>query len=327
MTDDWWEHRSRAMGSTVHVLGLGGPPDAGAAVPGLVDHLEQAWSRFRPDSELSALNADPAPEVRVTPDLASALRRALVAWDLTDGRFDPTVHDALVGAGYDRTFDEIRDGTVAPPEGTVVPGCAGVRVGPDCVVRPPGLRFDLGGIGKGLAADVVAGQLVGLGVRSVVVAVGGDVRVAGRAPVGGWRIPVADPFAEADRFLTVAMDEGAVVTSTTRIRRWQTADGGWAHHLIDPATGRPATSGVAAVVAVAAEAWWAEAVAKAALVAGEAAGSALLGRHGMQGWIVRDDTAVVAVSGDTDGVPAVGGTGPAGAAGSLTRDVALSGGR
>jgi thiamine biosynthesis lipoprotein len=284
------------MGSTVHLLGFGGPASAGQEAIEQIEALERAWSRFRDDGELSVLNDDPDGVVAVSDELAGALRRALLAWRLTDGWFDPTVHDALVAAGYDRTFRSLPDVARPVPAGVRVPGCDGVSIDHvGRVHRPPGLRFDLGGIGKGLAADLVAEELVGRGVRSVSIAVGGDVRVAGVAPEGGWSVPVLDPFADDDRMMNVEMDTGAIVTSTTRVRRWQTEDGGWAHHLIDPVTGRPADNGVAAVVAIAAEAWWAEVVAKAALVAGADRGRALMARHGVQGWMVLDDTSVLGI--------------------------------
>lgn len=285
------------MGSVVHVLGFGGPVGVEHHVDELLSRVEGCWSRFRSGSELVELNDDPRPDVAASADLAVALERALLAWELTDGRFDPTVHDALVHAGYDRTFADLRDMVVAPPVGTAVPGCGEVRLVGSMITRPPGLRFDLGGIGKGLAADMVVQHLIDRGVRSASVSVGGDVRVGGECPAGDWRVPVADPFCDRHRMVTVEMTAGAIVTSTTRVRRWQTSDGGWAHHLIDPATGRPSDSGVAAAVVIAAEAWWAEVLAKAALVSGVEGGARLLERHGVEGWIVGDDTAVSFVGG------------------------------
>jgi len=295
LNDEWWQCRFPAMGSTAHVLGLGGPPDVEDIAAAEVERLEQCWSRFRDDSELNALNRDPAPCVDVSDDLATAVERAVLAWELTGGRFDPTVHDALVAAGYDRDFREIRERTVSPPDTRAVPGCRDVRVDPHGgqVHRPPGLTLDLGGIGKGLAGDLVVRRLVELGVRSLSISLGGDVRVGGETPEGGWLVPVEDPFDDSSRILTVMLEHGAIVTSTTRFRRWQTSDGGWAHHLVDPTTGRPADTGVAAVVVIAAEAWWAEVLAKAALVAGPDGGRELLRHHGVEGWIVGDDAGVL----------------------------------
>jgi thiamine biosynthesis lipoprotein len=293
----WWDTRFRAMGTSVRIMGHGGPVGAGEVARVLVDRLEQSWSRFRADSELSALNASEEWSVPVSPVLAQAVHRAGLAWRLTDGWFDPTVLDALVAAGYDRTFRDLPGGSRPATAGADVPGAGGVRVDLErgAVRRPPGVHLDLGGLGKGLAADLVAQRLLDLGVDTVSVSMGGDVRVAGVPPDGGWRIPVEDPFDDRSLMVTAVLDAGAIVTSSTRVRRWPVDDGGWAHHLIDPTTGRPSSSGLAAVVVVAAEAWWAEVLAKAALVAGPDRGAELLERHGAQGWLVHDDTEAVAV--------------------------------
>ncbi|UDY34705.1 FAD:protein FMN transferase [Dermatobacter hominis] len=305
------------MGSAVDVRGLGVPsgPDGadvvGRRIDGVLTRLERCWSRFDHRSDLSRLNADPSGEVEVPLLLAAAVRRATLAWGSTGGAFDPTVLDALVAAGYDRTFELVAERSVPAPVGADVPGCALVEVRGDegadllralstchtptaVVRRPAGLHLDLGGIGKGLAADLLASLLVATGTRSVHVSLGGDVRVAGEVPDGGWPVPVTDPW-DGSELLSVVLDRpGAVVMSSTRRRRWQTDGGGWAHHLIDPSTGRPAASGVAAVVAVAEEAWWAEALAKAALVLGAEDGVELLRRQGAEGVVVGDDTEQVA---------------------------------
>ena len=153
------------------------------------------------------------------------------------------------------------------------------------VRRPRGLRFDLGGIGKGLAADVVAVQLIERGATSVCIALGGDVRVAGVAPDGGWRVPVEVPTSRAADLAPLEFDaelvDGAIVASTTRYRCWTTVDGHHAHHLIDPRTGRSSVSDVTTVVVAAAEAWWAEVLAKASLLAGSIEGRRMLDTHGV----------------------------------------------
>lgn len=292
------------MGSELDVRGIGGD-EPGDLVDEVLGRLERCWSRFDPSSDLSELNSDPRPDVGVPLLLAAAVARAVTAWRCTDGAFDPTVHDALVAAGYDRTFERIAHRTVAAHPGLPIPGCGRVLVdldegvgpldldAPTAVVRrPPGLRLDLGGIGKGLAVDLVADVLLGAGVESAIVSLGGDVRLAGRVPTGGFTVPVVDPWDGTELTALVLQEPGAVVTSSTRRRRWQTDDGGWAHHLIDPRTGRPADRGVAAVVVVAAEAWWAESLAKAALVLGAVEGASLLERHGAAALVLRDDTSV-----------------------------------
>ena len=286
-TERWWF----ALGSDAHCQVTGGPDDLASRAVDEIERLEQCWSRFRDDSELVALNSDTSTRVAVSPPLAAALHRALVAWRLTDGWFDPTILDALEAAGYDNSFrdDDIARGDLRRCRPGPGPEDVEVDLEAGLVIRPRGLRFDLGGIGKGLAADLVTTRLLAWGARSVCLGLGGDVRVAGDPPEGGWRIPVEHPHGTGhttEPWFDAALTDGAIVASTTRFRRWTTTDGEPAHHLIDPGTGRPSRSGLETVVVAAAEAWWAESLAKAALLAGPTAGRRLLDRHGVTGWLV-----------------------------------------
>jgi thiamine biosynthesis lipoprotein len=96
---------------------------------------------------------------------------------------------------------------------------------------------------------------------------------------------VEDPFDEDRVLFTPLLDDGALVTSTVRFRRWR-QHGTWRHHIIDPATGLPSASGLSAVIVAGTTAARAEALAKAALVAGRAAGTELLVCAGVTGWLI-----------------------------------------
>ena len=282
-----------AMGTTAELMVVGGRGDA--LLDWAVDRieaLEAAWSRFRPESELCRLDrcAGTGP-VAVSADTVDVVGRALSLWYVTDGRFDPTIHRALEASGYDRTFRLVAPAGPAlaePPH--AAPGCDGVRIDRrGCTVSlPAGVSLDLGGVGKGLAADLVATGLVERGASGACVGLGGDVRVAGRGPDGGaWVIEVEDPIDETRVLCSRTLLDSAIVTCTTRFRRW-TRGGEMLHHIIDPATGASADRGATAVVAVGDAAWWAEGVAKAALVAGPGGGIALLERLGVAAVIVGD---------------------------------------
>ncbi len=269
------------MGSTVELL-IGGATEAEELAEwavGEVERLEQCWSRFRSDSELVRLNDRTGEWVVVSPTMALALRSAAHWWRETGGAFDPSVIGALERWGYTADFALVR--TVAPTDVGVTdqaaPGLTGMASLQDyhTVRLPPGVRLDLGGIGKGLAADLVAEQLVAMGAPSVLISLGGDLRVAGAAPAAGYAVPVQDPFDPARLLFTHSLFEGALVTSTTRMRRWE-VEGSTAHHLIDPATGRPADHGLAAVILAAPSCAQAEVLAKSVLVSGNVAG--LVGR-------------------------------------------------
>jgi thiamine biosynthesis lipoprotein len=289
------------MGTQVHVVLVG--PGGEAALDraeARIHDLERRWSRFRPDSEISALNAAGGKARLVSADTYNVIELAVQAWEATGGSFDPTVLPALRALGYDRPFDEIAFDEVgaharaANPQ--PAPGCAGVHLDPATrlVALPAGTELDLGGIGKGAAADLLVGELLASGVAGASVAVGGDVRVEGEPPSArGWIIDIRDA-AGAPPVCSISLASGAACTSTTRKRRW-TTDRGVAHHLVDPRTGRPIASGVATVTVVGARAVQAEVLTKVAFLAGADDAPAALAPYGVSARLVLDDGSVVVV--------------------------------
>jgi thiamine biosynthesis lipoprotein len=293
-------HRFEAMGTDVEVIVVGGPEGAAAAAQSRVEELEARWSRFRPDSELCRLNRAAGAPAVVSLSTFRLVQRAVEAWTLTEHRFDPTVLAALEAAGYDRSFDDVPADVAgaAEPVGPS-PGCHGIRLDPvvRAVTLPRDTRLDLGGIGKGYAADLVACELLEWGAAGACVNLGGDVHVEGLPPDGAsaWTIGIEDPAGGPD-LANLALAAGGVAASTRLRRAWR-RDGRPAHHLLDAATGRPAFEGLAAVTVLAAETWWAEVLAKAAFVAGPTAGAELLARHGVTGLLVGDDGRVTELPG------------------------------
>jgi len=258
----------------------------------LVEQLEAAWSRFRPTSELRALDDRGGLATPLTAPTYAVMELALAAWVATGGRFDPTVRDAVERAGYDRSFEEldlgaVRVGAASGP----APGCAGVILDPHSrsVTLPTGVRLDLGGIGKGRMADLVHARLLALGAAGACVDLGGDVRVGGEAPQGStWPIAIDAPFDPGSTIGVLDLVDGAVATSSRLRRRWIGPDGVHAHHIIDPSTGAPSASEIVAATVVAGEAAWAEAYAKAVLVAGVAEGVALVAEADLAAVIVTE---------------------------------------
>ena len=266
------------MGTDVHVVLTGGTRSLLENGLELIDELEQRWSRFLDDSEISRLNRLPGVPVVVSPDTFLLFERAISAWRATGGSFDPTVGAALEAFGYHRDFNELT-GTVAasPSSAGPVPGCGSVSLDPllRAVTLPVGVRFDPGGVGKGLAADLVAQRLVDAGAAGALVNLGGDLRAIGAPPdTDGWVVGVADPGDPNLELFRIGLRGGAVATSSSLKRRWITTSGE-AHHLIDPTTGQPAVSDVVGVTVIAQEAWWADAVTKALYFGGPEA----LGRY------------------------------------------------
>lgn len=233
----------------------------------------RAFSRFEPGSELNALAADPAATVAVSPMMRRVLAASIAAAEQTGGLVDPTLVAEIEQAGYARHFDGsgIELETLlelAPARAPAAPARGArwreVTVERGSVTRPPGLRFDPGGVAKGVFADELAAQLSGY--EAFVVDCGGDMRLGGRE---GLRRPVhvASLFG-ASTLHTFELSSGAVATSGIGARSWLAADGSPAHHVLDPATGRPAFTGVVQVTALAPTAAEAEMRSKAALLSG-----------------------------------------------------------
>lgn len=296
------------MGSTCHVLVVGGDADIVGFARERIDELERRWSRFLPASEINVLCAMAGHAVPVSDETMRLIRTAVEGWHLTDGRYDPTVLGDVVRAGYDRDFSEL-DGQRGSSD--LIRGTSDIEVDPGSmtVTLPAGVGFDPGGIGKGLAADIVVADLLDRGADGACVNLGGDLRVDGVAPNGrSWIVCTDDPF-EREPIATVGLRCGAVATSA-RTRRMLGDDG--RHHLIDPASGEPAGGGLASVTVIAAVGWQAEVLAKAAFVAGYGGAIDLLVGAGVDGVIVDDVGAVRFTPGfgrfTSAGSPAIGKT-------------------
>lgn len=256
------------------------PLDAAVA---RLQQLERRWSRFRPDSEVSVLNEHAGRALRVSTDTLLLVDLAQRGWRMTRGRYDPTLLEAVRHAGYDRDLHHLPATRCAPP--TDRPehdpsACGRIVVDHDTgtVRLPEGCALDPGGIGKGLAADLVSADLMTAGIVGGCVNVGGDLRVWGPGPHDTrWRVAAADQ--------TIAVTDAAVATSGTARRVWQIA-GRRMHHLIDPHTLEPADTGVRAVTVVAGAAWQAEIYATAAVLCGVAGALTSLHQWGVDGLVV-----------------------------------------
>jgi thiamine biosynthesis lipoprotein len=217
---------------------------------------------------VNARAGEPVDVSAVTADLVAL---AVEKWRATEGWFDPTILPSLMAAGYDRSFDEGLEGP-EPAETTAAPGCEGIVVAAGTVLVPAGVALDLGGIGKGRAADLVIDELADAGVQGACVNLGGDLRAVGQAPDGasGWGIAIDDPLDPTRSLVTIGLAQGALATSSIAKRRWARRDGTVAHHLIDPRTGRPSSSDVVSATVIADTAVDAEVLAKVAVMRGNA---------------------------------------------------------
>ena len=262
--------------------------------------MDRAASRFRTDSELAEVAAAAGSWTPISPLLADLLATALRAARLTDGDVDPTVGGSLCGLGYDRDLAEVTadGGLVVRP----APGWRTIDLDvPRHRVRvPAGTRLDLGATAKAQAADSAARAAARATGAGCLVAIGGDVSVAGRAPAGGWRIRVEDVTGDpagppTGPWTVVTVQDGGLATSSVRARRWQRA-GRQLHHVIDPRTGLPPASTWRTVSVAAGSCIDANTVSTAALVRGTGA-VPWLRASGLPGRLVRVDGQVLTVGG------------------------------
>lgn len=291
-----------AMGSHVRFL-IGEPGPGMAPAPAAAERARQfvvefdaKLSRFKPDSELCALNADPRSRVPASELLRAAVKAGLSAAEHSGGLVDPTLADAIEATGYVGS----RAGVPGAPLGAALaeaPPRRAASPNPEArwrrfevddeagtISRPPGVRFDTGGAGKGLAADLIAAQLRGY--SRFIVDCGGDIRIGGPdALVRPYEVFVEHPLT-GERAHVLRLGSGAVATSGLNVRIWRGPDGRYVHHLLDPATGEPAWTGLIGVTALGDTAVEAETLSKAALLSGPAAGREILAEYG--GLLVHD---------------------------------------
>lgn len=295
-----------AMGCEVRLII--GAPQPGWCSPALaaeraqqfVARFDRTLSRFRPDSELCTLNADPRDVVPASDLLRRAVHAGLWSAEQTDGLVDPTLVRELETAGYARSRAGVAPASLVDAL-TLAPQRRPARPHPDrrwreidvddeagVVHRPHGIAFDTGGTGKGLAADMVVEALRGY--ARVVVDCGGDVRIGGFAAQAlPFEVQVEHPLTGA-RAHSLRLGEGGIATSGLNVRVWRRDDGTYAHHLLNPATGEPAWTGIVGATAIGDTALEAETMSKAALLSGPDGARQLLARRG--GLIVHEDGAV-----------------------------------
>jgi thiamine biosynthesis lipoprotein len=259
--------------------------------------LHRKLTRFDPSSELCAMNAHPGRTSPASSTLAVAVDAALWAARRSHGLVDPTLLDELEDAGYATSRADLPAASieaalaVAPDRqpASPRPDSRWPRIAVDqmagAVTRPAGVRIDTGGSGKGLAADLAAERLAGY--SSFVVDAGGDLRLGGEDPPE--RLVRIDHPLSPDPAHEFPLDRGAVATSGIKTRLWRT-EAGFAHHLLDPSTGRPAWTGVIQATSLGPTALEAETLAKMAFLSGPDRAAAVLEEQG--GLIVLDDGTV-----------------------------------
>lgn len=298
------DYTFHAMGSEIRLL-IGRPLHPRAPLPLAAADRERAYvfefarrlSRFEPESELSRLNHAPEWSVRTSPLLRAAVGAGVWAAEQTQGLVDPTLVRVLEQIGYATSLDgatpaSLREALAHAPDRRPAgphPDALWRTVTVDdqagTITRPPGVMIDTGGTGKGLCADAVAHRL---GAYSrFLVDCGGDIAIGGvGAQLEPYEIAIEHPLT-GEPVGTLHLSRGGVATSGLNVRIWRNSDGSFGHHLLDPATGAPAWTGLVGATAVGESALEAETLSKMALLLGPEGAREVLAQRG--GVIVHDD--------------------------------------
>ena len=199
----------------------------------LAQDLENKWSRFKPDSELMKLNNNPDVAVTVSPETIRLLNEMKIGYEITDGKFDPNVLGDVLDSGFavskrnnsERTEWSARSQSKSTFEDVIVDESNST------VLLPSGVGIDAGGIGKGLAADLIATRALELGAMGVAAFAGGEVAVKGIPPEGeGWEISISDPRDSSIFIDKIRLSLGGVATSN--VTGWVSDQG--KSHIMTP---------------------------------------------------------------------------------------------
>jgi thiamine biosynthesis lipoprotein len=261
-------------------------------LPAWFEAWEQTFSRFRLDSELSQANRRAGLPTRVSAEFAEVFELACSAEQASGGLVTPVLLDALLRAGYDRSFEMLPGPPLFPAllEQSLAAGLAQVQWDPATrtLCLPEGLHLDFGGLVKGWSASRAAARLEKFG--PVLVEAGGDIAIRGRMTSGDyWPVGIAAPYQAAEHVALLKLETCGVATSGKDHRRWL-QNGSLRHHLIDPRTGLPAQNDMLTATVIAPDSIQAEWAAKTCLLLGQQEGLAWLNAHpAFAGLLVLED--------------------------------------
>lgn len=250
-------------------------------VPGWFEEWEQTLSRFRLDSELSRLNRTFDQPIPVSDAFWEVFQTAVWADEFSQGLVTPTVLNAMLEAGYDRSFEHVSQEQFSGmiPHHMENHSLSMVIADPETrtITLPKGVHLDFGGVAKGWAAHQAMERLREFG--PCLMNAGGDIAISGpRLDGSAWQVGVSDPFKAGSDFDTLHVKGGGVASSGKDRRNWK-LNGRLQHHIINPNTGQPVDSDVLRVTVVAPSVIEAEAAAKTAFILGVEKGLAWIETH------------------------------------------------
>lgn len=275
------------MGTSFFCILVGADEEICDAIYSLANELESKWSRFIPTSEVMLLNNNPDSMREVSDATLRLVSEMKLGFDLTQGLYSANILGNLIDLGFAKSRANPENVTNWYSNSTTSADLSDVVIDLDAksVSVPSGVALDAGGIGKGLAADLMSDYAMQLGAMGVAVFAGGDVAVKGMASdAAGWKVNISDPT-NVDTFIaSVLLSRGGLATSSPM---------GWkndtAHHIIDPRTHKSSESDVLQATVIAQNASQAEVLAKMCVILGMRDGIARIDSLGVAALIV-DET-------------------------------------
>lgn len=234
---------------------------------GQIRELEDLWSVTEEQSEIYRLNHHQGNRMTVSSETADLISFALDMARQTDGALEPTIYPVLCEWGFTTKEHNV-------PSAEEIGQCL-KYVGYEKVVlngteieMPEGVWLDMGAVAKGYIGDLVIQQMEEQGISSAMLSLGGNIQVIGTKPDGSlWRVGLCDPFGQ-NSFGILEVSDCAVITSGGYQNNFTDEAGNVYHHIIDPATGKPAENGLASVTVTGKEGKMCDALSTALFVMG-----------------------------------------------------------
>jgi len=274
----------QAMGTSFFCILVGADQEICGATFNLANELEAKWSRFIPDSELMLLNNNPDSMHVVSDATLRLVSEMKLGYELTQGLYRANVLGELIDLGFAESRVNSAHVTTWQARAHSSADLSDVVIDLEAksVSVPSGVALDAGGIGKGLAADLMSDYAMQLGAMGVAVFAGGDVAVKGMAvDAAGWQVNISDPNNVNVFIDSVLLSRGALATSSPM--GWQNAN---AHHIIDPRTHMSCDSDVLQATVITQNAAQAEVLAKMCVILGAQAGISRIDSLGAAALIV-----------------------------------------
>lgn len=276
----------QAMGTSFYCILVGANQEICDAVFNLANELEAKWSRFLPESEVMMLNNNPDVSHQVSDATLRLVSEMKNGFELTQGLYSGNVLGDLLDLGFATSRSNSANVTnwAARAQSSADLSDVLIDLESKTVVVPRGVALDAGGIGKGLAADLMSDYAMQLGAMGVAVFAGGDVAIKGMSvEAAGWKVDISDPQKSSEFIASVALSRGGLATSSPM--GWQS---GKSHHIIDPRSHQPSESNVVQATVITQNASQAEVLAKMCVILQSSEGLARINSLGTAALLVDD---------------------------------------